>query len=78
MDADYSTAAAETGTAYLTMLAVDCLLNTVAALEKLTDVAVEGAVSPDAAAGRAAGSQDVMHSSVSAVSDNLGPSLGQH
>lgn len=67
MDADYSTAAAETGTAYLTMLAIDCLLNTVAALEKLTDVAVEGAVSPDAATGKHAGVLDELHSSVSAA-----------
>ena len=34
------------------MLSIDCLLNTVAAVEKLTDVAVEGiAVTPDASAG---------------------------
>ena len=51
MDADYSTAPADIATAYLTMLAIDCLLNIVSALEKLTDVAVEGAVSPDATAG---------------------------
>lgn len=34
------------------MLSIDCLLNVVAAVEKLTDVAVEGiAVTPDASAG---------------------------
>lgn len=51
MDSDYATAPADTATAYLTMLAIDCLLNTVTALEKLTDVAVEGAISPDSVAG---------------------------
>ncbi len=34
------------------MLSIDCLLNVVAALEKLTDIAVEGVVvTPDASAG---------------------------
>jgi len=38
------------------MLAIDCLLNVVAALEKLTDVAVEGTVvTPDASAGELQG-----------------------
>ncbi len=52
MDSDYGSAPAETGAAYLAMLAIDCLLNVVSALEKLTDVAVEGTVvTPDASAG---------------------------
>ena len=51
MDSDYGTAPADNATAYLTMLGIDCLLNTVTALEKLTDVAIEGATSPDSAAG---------------------------
>ena len=52
MDSDYGTAPAETGAAYLAMLSIDSLLNIVAALEKLTDVAVDGVVvSPDASAG---------------------------
>ncbi len=52
MDSDDGSAPAETGAAYLAMLAIDCLLNVVAALEKLTDVAVEGTVvTPDASAG---------------------------
>ena len=52
MDNDYGSAPADTGSAYLAMLSIDCLLSVVAALEKLTDVAVEGvAVSPDASAG---------------------------
>ncbi|DBA68408.1 TPA: hypothetical protein ACH3X2_013711 [Trebouxia sp. C0005] len=51
LDSDYGSAPAETGAAYLAMLAIDCLLNVVAALEKLTDVAVEGiVVTPDASA----------------------------
>lgn len=51
MDADYGTAPADSATAYLSMLAIDCLLNTVTAIEKLTDVAVEGAASPSSGAG---------------------------
>ena len=51
MDSDYGTAPADNATAYLTMLGIDCLLNIVTALEKLTDVAIEGATSPDSAAG---------------------------
>lgn len=52
MDSDYGTAPAETGAAYLAMLSIDSLLNVVAALEKLTDVAVDGVVvTPDASAG---------------------------
>jgi len=56
LDSDYGSAPAETGAAYLAMLAIDCLLNVVAALEKLTDVAVEGTVvTPDASAGELQG-----------------------
>ena len=52
LDNDYGSAPADTAAAYLAMLSIDCLLNTVAALEKLTDVAVDGvAVTPDAASG---------------------------
>lgn len=52
MDSDYGTAPAETGAAYLAMLSIDSLLNVVAALEKLTDLAVDGVVvTPDASAG---------------------------
>ena len=52
LDSDYGTAPAETGSAYLAMLSIDSLLNVVAALEKLTDIAVEGVVvTPDASAG---------------------------
>ena len=52
MDSDYGTAPAETGAAYLAMLSIDSLLNVVAAIEKLTDVAVDGVVvTPDASAG---------------------------
>lgn len=52
MDSDYGTAPAETGAAYLAMLSIDSLLNVVAALEKLTDIAVDGVVvTPDASAG---------------------------
>jgi hypothetical protein len=43
LDVDYGSASAETGAAYLGMLAVDSLLGIVAAVEKLTDIAVEGA-----------------------------------
>lgn len=52
LDSDYGTAPPETGAAYLAMLSIDSLLHVVAALEKLTDVAVDGAaVTPDASAG---------------------------
>ncbi|KAK9810126.1 hypothetical protein WJX72_005196 [[Myrmecia] bisecta] len=53
LDSDYGNAAPEVGAAYLAMLAIDCLLGVVAAVEKLTDVAVEGlvAVTPEAAMG---------------------------
>ena len=52
MDSDYGTAPAETGAAYLAMLSIDSLLNVVAAIEKLTDVAVDGVVvTPDASSG---------------------------
>ena len=56
MDSDYATAPPETGQAYLAMLSIDSLLNVVAAVEKLTDAAVDGIVdgivaSPDASAG---------------------------
>lgn len=58
LDNDYGSAPADTAAAYLAMLSIDCLLNTVAALEKLTDVAVDGvAVTPDAAS--AGGKQEV-------------------
>ncbi len=62
MDSDYGSAPAETGAAYLAMLAIDCLLNVVAALEKLTDVAVEGTVvTPDASAGQLKGTVVTLH-----------------
>lgn len=51
MDSDYGTAPADAATAYLTMLAIDCLLNTVTAVEKLTDVAVEEPAVSSSAAG---------------------------
>ncbi|KAK9834027.1 hypothetical protein WJX81_004391 [Elliptochloris bilobata] len=48
LDADFGRAPPETGAAYLGMLATDALLAVVAAVEKLTDLAVEGcAPSPD-------------------------------
>lgn len=52
LDADFGSAPPETGAAYLGMLAADALLAVVAAVEKLTDVAVEGcAPSPDRSGG---------------------------
>ena len=55
LDSDYGSAAADTASAYLAMLSIDCLLNVVAALEKLTDVAIEGGMLPPDAAPAAAG-----------------------
>ncbi|KAK9868608.1 hypothetical protein WJX84_001848 [Apatococcus fuscideae] len=41
MDTDYGQASLEVGGAYLTTVAIDCLLALVSAFEKLTDIAVE-------------------------------------
>ena len=41
MDTDYGQASLEVGGAYLTTVAIDCLLALVSAFEKLTDLAVE-------------------------------------
>ena len=41
LDADFGSAPPETGAAYLGMLATDALLAVMAAVEKLTDIAVE-------------------------------------
>lgn len=43
MDSDYGQASLEVGGAYLTTVALDCLLALVSAFEKLTDIAVDGA-----------------------------------
>lgn len=43
MDSDYGQASLEVGGAYLTTVAIDCLLALVSAFEKLTDIAVDGA-----------------------------------
>ncbi len=45
LDLDYGSASAETGIAYLAMLGIDSLLGIVAAVEKLTDIAVDGVTS---------------------------------
>ncbi|BDA41918.1 Protein MON2 homolog [Coccomyxa sp. Obi] len=45
LDLDYGSASAETGIAYLAMLGIDSLLGIVAAVEKLTDMAVDGVTS---------------------------------
>ena len=42
MDSDYGQASLEVGGAYLTTVAIDCLLALVSAFEKLTDIAVDG------------------------------------
>ena len=41
MDTDYGQASLDVGGAYLTTVAIDCLLALVSAFEKLTDIAVE-------------------------------------
>ena len=41
LDADFGSAPPETGVAYLGMLATDALLAVMAAVEKLTDIAIE-------------------------------------
>lgn len=48
LDVDYGSASAEIGAAYLGMLAIDSMLGMVAAIEKLTDAAVDsgGVISP--------------------------------
>ena len=52
LDSDHASAPAETGSAYLTMLAIDSLLSFVSAAEKLTDNALDGsAAAPDPVTG---------------------------
>eukprot|EP00884_Botryococcus_braunii_P011071 jgi/Botrbrau1/19966/Bobra.0059s0082.1 len=49
LDVDCANISQETGAAYLTMLAIDCLLGVMACTEKLTSMALEGGVASPAA-----------------------------